>query len=234
MRKYLYTLLLSLSITTSFAQSNFYKLGIGAGTGGNYTFTDVKKGAFSLSSYASFDYLFTPFISGSLEAQFGTLKGGDVITDAHLRQFENGYMAIMVNGKVRAGQFTDFYYNDFLNYTKGFYVGTGIGLIQNNMNKIVRVKPDGSNYIFPGENKSSNLLVPVNVGIDFYFPDSWGDTRYVLNFNFQGNITFGEGLDGYNDPQTMFKNSSPDMYTYLSVGFRYSFGPLGLSRKSIR
>jgi hypothetical protein len=226
--------LLSAFTLTSVAQTNFYKLSVGGGAGANYSFTDVKKGTFSSAGYVNFDYLLTPFITAGMEIQVGTIKGGSRTKDAHLREFTNGYKSFVINGKVRAGQFTDFYLNNFLRYTKGFYLGTGFGIIQNNMTDIIRVKPDGSNYIFPGKDKSTNIVVPLNFGSDFYFQDKWGDIRYVVNVNFQGNVTFGEGLDGYNDPQNIFKNVSPDVYTYLSVGFRYMFGSVGITDRGIR
>src|SRR5690606_26314802 len=133
----------------------------------------------------------------------------------------------------RAGQITDFYYSDFLNYTKGFYLGTGIGQVSND---VTRLQFQSTGYEFPGDAKSKNILVPVNVGIDFYFPDGWGDIRYVFNINYQANFTFGEGLDGYDDTKTIRKNigSAPDIYNFLSIGFKYTFGPKGLTGKSIR
>lgn len=234
MRKFLLTILFASAATLTFAQANFYKLGVAAGLGGNYTFADVKERTLSYGGYIALDYYFTPFITAGLEVQKGVLKGGNEITNAHLRQFENSYLSYTLNAKAALGQFIDYDYSDFLNYTKGFYVGTGIGIINNNMTKIVRIKPDGSNYQFPGKDKSSNIVIPINVGIDFHLFDNWGDVRYILNANLQNNITIGEGLDGYNDPQVIFKNNSPDIYTFFSVGFKYNFGPTGLSSKVIR
>lgn len=206
-------------------------MSVGGGIGGTYSFTDVKKGSFAYAGYGSFDFYFTPFITAGLEAQMGIIKGGDKVNDPHLREFTNAYKAFILNGKVRAGEFTDFYYSDFLNYTKGFYIGTGLGIIQNNMNEVVRYK---GSYKFPGEDKSTNIVLPINVGIDFYFPNGWGDIRYVLNINYQTNFAFGEGLDGYNDPPAKFQNNAPDMYNFFSVGFKYTFGYKGLTGKSIR
>ncbi|MFN0290624.1 hypothetical protein [Pedobacter helvus] len=236
MKKRYLALLLVLFTVTAFGQSNFYKLSVGAGTGGTYSFTDVQKGSFGFASYANLDYNFTPFITGGLEIQMGLVKGGNRVTDPHKREFTNAYQAVMLNTKFRAGEFTDFYYSDFLNYTKGFYLGTGLGYIKNNMNSIVREKLDesGNLYTFPGDDKSSGIVIPINIGIDFYFPDGWGDIRYTLNFNYQTNIVTGEGLDGYNDPKTKFKNNAADIYNFLSVGFKYNFGPKGLTNKTIR
>ncbi|MNR22140.1 hypothetical protein D3C85_1390800 [compost metagenome] len=162
----------------------------------------------------------------------GLLKGGNKETDRYKREFTNAYKAITLNAKFRAGEFTDFYYSDFLNFTKGFYLGTGIGLISNNMNKIVRYR---GTHEYPGMDKKTDIVVPLNIGMDFYFPDGWGDMRYTFNINFQTNVTFGESLDGYNDAIVSgIDNLNPDIYNFLSVGFKYSFGPKGLTRKTIR
>lgn len=238
MKKRYLALSLFFFTVTAFGQSNFYKLSIGGGAGGTYTFTDVKKGNFGYAGYGNIDYYFTPFITAGLEAQMGLLKGGNRNTDPRNREFTNAYQALMVNAKFRAGEFTDFYSSDFLSYTKGFYLGTGVGFIKNNMNSIVRskVEPDGSVYVFPGKDKSSGIMVPVNVGIDFYFPDDWGFIRYVFNVNYQANWTFGEGLDGYDDRQAIRRSigNSPDIYNFLSIGLKYTFGPRGLTSKTIR
>lgn len=232
MKKRYLALLLTLFTVTAFGQSNFYRYSAGGGGGGTYTFTDVKKGKFGFGGYGNIDYHFTPFITAGLELQAGILKGGDILEDPHNREFTNVYKALTLNAKFRAGELTDFYYNDFLDYTKGFYLGTGVGVINNQMKKVVRYK---GTYTFPGDDKGINMVIPLNVGIDFYFPDGWGEMRYTLNINYQANVTIGEGLDGYNDPRTLgFENFNPDIYNFLSIGFKYSFGPKAITRKTIR
>jgi len=229
-KHYLALFLVALTVT-AFGQSNFYRLSVGAGAGGAIPFSDIAKPSISLGYVANLDYHFTPFINAGLEVQKGILKAGP---DDHSRSFSNSYLAYNLNAKFRAGQFTDFYYSDFLNYTKGFYLGTGFGMIQNKVEN-VKIQPI-TNYAFPMADDKPNFVVPINVGIDFYFPDGWGDIRYILNVNYQANWSFGEGLDGYDDTKTIRKNigSAPDIYNFLSIGFKYTFGPKGLTGKSIR
>lgn len=243
MKRYYLALFFWVLVASALAQSNFYLLSGGVGTGGTYTYTDVKKGAFSFAYAGNLDYHFTPFITAGLEVQKGTLKSQDYTKDEHGRGFTNSYIAFSANAKFRAGEFTDFYYSDFLNYTKGFYLSTGLGIIKNkvdnqkskeNTAKDINGNPYTYTYYFPQADTKPNFLLPINVGIDFYFPDGWGDIRYILNINYQTNFTFGEGLDGYNDPKTTFKNNAPDMYNFLSIGIKYTFGPKGLTGKSIR
>lgn len=230
LKKYYSALFLLVFTISAFGQSNFYKLSAGVSAGGTYSFTDIIAPEPSLGYAGNLDFHFTPFITGGLELQKGTLKAGP---DTHERFFSNSYTAITINGKFRAGEFTDFYYSNFLNYTKGFYLGTGFGVIQNKV-KNLQIKSDG--YPFLLADDKPNYVLPINVGIDFYFPDGWGDIRYILNVNYQANWTFGEGLDGYDDTKRIRRNigSAPDIYNFLSVGFKYTFGPKGLTGKSIR
>ncbi|GAB1462687.1 hypothetical protein [Pedobacter sp.] len=233
MKKHYLALFLVVLTVTAFGQSNFYRLSVGAGAGGTYTFTDVQKGQFSYAFAANLDYHITPFITAGIELQKGTLKGADG-DNGHKKAFVNSYLAYNANFKFRAGQVTDFYYSNFLNYTKGFYLGTGIGMVNNDntSDKTIRVQP-GTGFVFDGEPKATSIAIPLNVGIDFYFPDGWGDIRYILNVNYQTNITLGDELDSYN-AKPPFQNTGNDFYNFLSVGFKYTFGPKGLTGKSIR
>ena len=239
MKKTYAALLLVFFAMSANGQSNYFRLSGGLGAGGILSFTDVRYGEPSFAIVGNLDYHFTPFITGGLEMQVGTIKGGgeDGNPDIHGRQFKNAYSSFTVNTKVRIGEFTDFYYNDFLNYTKGFYVGLGAGAIRNNLKGTVirdKIHPDNTTYVFPGVSESVNLHLPFNLGIDFYFPDGWGELRYTLNINYQTSYTFGEGLDGYNDPRSKFMNVAPDMYNFLSIGGKYSFGPKKSTRRNLR
>ncbi|ACU02326.1 outer membrane beta-barrel protein [Pedobacter heparinus] len=229
------TLLLSaLLYVSAAAQSNFYKLGIGGGLGVTQSFADLNKHDYGLAGYGSFDYYFTPFVSMGIEGQMGEINGGDINTDPNNRQFINSYKAFALNAKLYLGALIDYDRSGFTNAIKGLYVGAGAGVIMNKMKFVVREKPNDPNgYVFPGSDSSKDLLVPLNLGIAFNFMDRSGYTRYGLNLNYQANVTLGEGLDGYNDSPIKFKSGNPDVYTYVSIGLKYYFGPMGLSIKSL-
>ncbi|MEE1946312.1 hypothetical protein VRU48_14400 [Pedobacter sp. KR3-3] len=218
-------------------QVNFYKLAAGGGFGATVSYADVRENSQSYAGYGALDYNFTPFVNAGLEVQMGKVKGGNIVTNPHNRQFVNSFMAFSVGGKVALGQFVDYSDSKFLSVVKGLYLGAGLGAIRNKMTYIVRYKPNTQaeypplGYKFPGEDKSTNLLVPLNLGMNFYFKDGYDRLRYVLNFNYQGNFTFGEGLDGYDDPMGTFKNNNPDFYTLFSVGLKYNFGPVGVAKR---
>ena len=216
--------LLALSIS-SFAQTNFYRLKIGAGAGSALAFADLQKKTLSFAGYGTFDYQFSPYINLGLEMQKGELAGGDILFDPHNRQFINSYLSASLNLKISLGEFISDYQrrNDFLNIISGLYGGVGLGIIKN---KISNVRYYDI-YYYPGEDKSTEEIVPFNLGINFNFPDKWGYTRYGVNINLQSTIAIGEGMDGY----TPTVNGKDDIYSFFSVGIRYQFGFMGLDKR---
>lgn len=218
--KKIYILLLSIVLAAPSYGQNFYRLSAGVSAGATYTFTDVDKGNFGYAYQGSLDYYFTPFVTAGIDAQMGVAKGGNVLTDTHSREFTNSYKAFTFNVKIRSGEMTDFYYSPFLSAIQGLYVGAGVGYVQNNMTNIARTK---GTYVFPGEDKSSGLMLPVNLGLDINFPNYYGEVRFIVNINYQSNFVFNDNFDGYNDPIELFRNRAPDMFSVLSVGLKYTF-----------
>lgn len=222
----------------SFAQSNYFKMSYGFGGGLNKSYTDVYKGGYGYTAYGVFDFHVTPFVTVGLEGQYGMVQGGDIVTDLHNRQFVNKYTTISANVKLMLGELVDYDKSEFLYNIRGLYTGIGIGAVNNNITDIVRYKPswaavDPGYGPFPGKDKSLNLLVPLNFGFNYFIYDGYGYMRYIININAQSNFTFGEGLDGYNDSSTKFKNYSPDVYNAYTIGFKYMFGKIKSYRKTL-
>jgi hypothetical protein len=214
------------------AQSNFYKLSIGGGIGYTHSFTDLQKHDFDLAGYGTLDYHFTPFFSLGGELQKGQIVGGSVESDPNERQFVNSYMSAKILGKIALGAFIDYNRNTFSNFAKDLYIGTGAGIIRNRMKSIARIQ-GSTGYVFPGKDLSNDIVFPFDLGLNIYFNSYSGYPRVAININLQTNVTIGEGLDGYDDSPVKFKNSNPDIYNYYSVGIKYHFGPIGISRKSL-
>lgn len=233
MKTILTSIFLSLSLGL-YAQSNFYKLSIGGGAGFTQSFTDVQKHGFGKAVYGVADFMFTPFSSLGLEAQAGRIHGGNLQTDPYHREFTNSYKSVTINGKLYLGGIVDHKHSNFLNQIKGLYAGAGVGVIKNVILNPKRNNPDNPSQKYPGQNNSYEATIPLNLGINYYLPDRNGHYRYVLNLNYQSNITLGEGLDGYDNSTLTFKNGSPDVYHYYSIGLRYNFGPMGLSSKTFK
>ncbi|WP_285059733.1 outer membrane beta-barrel protein [Pedobacter ginsengisoli] len=216
----------------AFAQTNFNKLSVGAGYGLTQSFTDVNKNDFAPSAYGTLDYFFTPFLSLGGELQYGKIKAGPAANDPTQRQFTNSYKAASLNARLYLGALVDYDRSNFLNAVKWLYVGGGAGIVRNNITRITRVNKSTGND-FPGRNASFELMVPINVGISYYFPSQSGNHRFALNLNLQSNLTMGEGLDGYDNSSETFKDGVPDIYNFYSIGVKYHFGLLGLSKKSL-
>ncbi|SDG07479.1 hypothetical protein SAMN05421827_103143 [Pedobacter terrae] len=222
----------------SFAQSSYFNMSYGFGGGINNSYTDVYQGSIGYTTYGVFDFHITPFVTLGLEGQYGLIQGGDIETDPNNRQFVNKYTALSANVKLMLGEVVDYYQSEFLYKIRGLYAGLGIGIINNNITDIVRIKPawaaSNPGYgPFPGENKTLNMMVPLNLGFNYYINDGYGYMRYVINFNAQSTVTLGEGLDGYNDVRTQFKNFSPDIYSSFTLGFRYMLGNIKTYRRTL-
>jgi hypothetical protein len=58
--------------------------------------------------------------------------------DASGRYFTNSYFSFNIHGDLQAGEIMDFGDSWILDRLKGFYIGTGLGFIHNNMTSIQR------------------------------------------------------------------------------------------------
>lgn len=218
---------------------NYGRYGIGINASLNRPYADLKSAndgkSFNITGY----YNLTPYIPIGLELQSGSLSGGSIVTDAHRREFKNQYLALIAHGDFALGEVIDYDNSFFMHLVKDIYLGTGVGLISNKMAFIQRtnlnpsvVYPVGT-YTFPGTDRSLELLVPVRFGIDLKVYNSYDEPFMNINIGYIHNITWGEGLDGYTDPASGFKNNSPDQYRQIVVGLKFNFGSTVPYTKSI-
>ena len=214
------------------AQSNFYKISVGGGAGLTRSYTDLEEHNFGEALYGTADFFFTPFLSLGLEAQKGNVKGGQSNMEPSGMRFKNNYLSATVNGKVFLGEFIKYQHSTFLEQIKGLYLGSGVGLIHNRLVNLKRNNRDEPNRVY--KYSSTDAVIPLNVGLNYYLPNKKGFYRYVVNVNYQSNITLGEGLDGYDPATIRFENGNPDIYTYLTLGVKYNIGPLGVSKKTFK
>jgi hypothetical protein len=226
---YISILCIALSLP-AFSQENFYKVSLGAGAGITRVFGDLNKSLNSMAIYGTADYYLIPFVSVGLEGQVGHLKGGDK-DDQYHRYFNNNYIAGSVNAKAHLGAFLDrgFRTTPVEEVINGIYVGTGVGIIRNRVSETYHVlNGNGQRPTYDqGRDRSIDAFLPVNVGIDYSLKDFRGYDRFLINLNFQGNLSFGEGMDGYDDSPVYTHNQYADIYIYPSVGIKYNFGLVG-------
>ena len=213
------------------AQSNFYKLSLGGGAGFTKSYADLQEHNYGEAIYGTADFSFTPFLSLGFEIQNGTVKGGQSNLDKYNRKFKNNYRSVSANGKVYLGAFVDYQNSLFFEYIKGLYLGAGIGAIQNRVNEL---QSEANAHPQVYNSQSKEIFIPLNLGINYYIPDKNGHYRYVVNLNYQSNITLGEGLDGYDYSTVRYENGNPDVFTYITLGIKYNFGLIGVSNKTFK
>ena len=121
----------------------------------------------------------------------------------------------------------------FLNIVKGFYAGAGFGFISNT-NSVQRTSIYQPSYVFPGHNNSLDLMVPIRVGYEFKIFNDYNEPEFAIDLGYIHTFAFGEGLDGYDDPSSKFKNNAIDQYRQIAISFKYFFGNVVSFNKLIR
>jgi len=213
---------------------NFTNYSIGVGGGLTRAFADVAKQINKSAFNGNLNYNYSPYTTFTGELQIGKLAGGDRITDPNTRAFENSFVAAIAYGDFQAGEIIEYRYSTLLNILKNFYVGTGAGIIHNRMISIQRVSLNNPGYVFPGQDVSTELMLPVRFGYEFKLYNFYREPFVRINVGYQMNWVYGEGLDGYNDPPSKFKNNHVDRYAVLGVGIKYGFGNPVSYKKPIR
>lgn len=239
MKKYILFFVLACSgAVTVKAQSgyNYYEFGIAAGASYGKAEADLKKQDYHPAFNFNLVYNYSPFLPIVLELQKGTFSGGGPTRaeDASGRYFTNSYISLNFHADLQAGEIIDYSDSWFLDKIKNFYVGTGIGFIYNKITRIERYNrfPENDVHVFPdpgsaegfrGKDKGFNLIIPLRFGYEFKIYDDYNMPRYGIDIGIQHYYDIGEGLDGYNDPVSKYKNNALDQYVFVSVGIKYNF-----------
>lgn len=201
---------------------NFTRYAIGTGASYIRGYTNLNQQDNHFAKNINFTYYYTGYIPLTAEIQSGTLSGGNLITDPSNRFYINHYIALIFHGDFQLGQLIDMD-GFFPNLAKNFYAGTGFGFISNN-NTLQRYSISDPTYRFPGQNQSINLMMPIRFGYEYKFYNRFDEPVIRINIGYEHNIVFGEGLDGYDDPPTNFKNNNNNQYRQISIGIKYDFG----------
>lgn len=193
----------------------------------------MKQNNNNLSFNADIYYNYSPYLPFAFEIQAGKLSGGNFVTDPSHRFFTSNFVTASLHGDLQLGEITDFDNRWLMQRLKGFYLGTGIGLM---MNKVKNLRDDvvDIGHVFPGEDNSITLLVPLRFGYDFKVYNMYDENFMNIYIGYVHNLTFAEGMDGYNDPPTKFKNNAQDMFRQFTIGVKFNFGNSVSYNKSIR
>jgi hypothetical protein len=215
--------------TKAQAGYNYQEFGISAGASYMRGYTNIPRQDNQIGFNLNLIYNFNPYIPIELELQKGKLAGGGLTVDKDRfgRQYTNNIIAVYLHADIQFGSFIDYGDDWFSSTVKNFYVGSGIGFLRNN-NTVQRtnvILANGPlNYVFPGKDVSTNFSIPLRVGYEFKIFDSYNEPSMAIDIGYVHNLVFGEGLDGYDDPTSKFKNNATNQYRQITIGFKYYFG----------
>jgi hypothetical protein len=218
---------------------NYQELGIGGGASYIRGYTNVKKQYSHPAFNFNFIYNYNPYVPIEAEIQSGTLSGGGLLPsqDRYGREYVNNYKAIILHGDYQFGAGLDYSNSRFLQFIKDFYLGTGVGLVDNN-NKVQRTNLypiDGPlTYVFPGSDKSIDIDLPLRFGYELKIYDAYNIPSLAIDLGYIHSIVFNSGLDGYNDSRSIFKHNSQDQYRQFTIMVKYYFGTVTSYTKLIR
>jgi hypothetical protein len=220
---------------------NYQEWGVGGGLSYERGYTNITYQNSHIGFNLNAIYNFNPYLPIEFEIQKGTLSGGGVGAHGQIdstyddfgRFYTNNYIAAIVHADFQLGGAIDYGDSFFLNIVKNFYLGTGFGVLSSS-NVVNRYAPNDPSYKFPGSNSSINLIIPIRFGYEFKIYDSYNEPSMALDIGYIHSLDFGEGLDGYNDPSSKFKNDAIDQYRQITVMFKFFFGNVTSYNKLIR
>jgi hypothetical protein len=241
LKKYILFLVITFAAIGAKAQSgyNYQEFGIGAGASYIRGYTNIARQYNHPAFNVNFIYNYNPYVPIEAEVQVGQLSGGGttVNLDPYGRQYFNNYKALIIHGDFQLGAGIDYSNNWFLQIVKDFYIGTGAGLISNTVKaQRTNVLPQNGplTYVFPGHDNSLDLMLPLRAGYEFKIYDSYNEPSVAIDIGYIHTFVFNEGLDGYDDPPSKFKNNAPDQYRQITFMVKYYFGNVTSYNKLIR
>ncbi|MBS1533025.1 MAG: hypothetical protein JSU01_22180 [Bacteroidetes bacterium] len=241
----LFTFVFSVILAKAQLGYNYKMYGIGLDVSYERGYTNVTRQDNHIGANLNFIYNYSPYIPVVAELQFGTLSGGGLTPklDPYGRQFTNNFEAFLIHADFQLGEVIDYSQSGLLNVLKNFYFGTGFGFVFNN-NTTQRTNVFyGENglpnygpptYVFPGVNGGVNLDVPLRFGYEFKLYNFYEEPYLAFDIGYVHSLVFGEGLDGYNDPPSKFKNNATDQYRQIQIGVKFFFGNITSFNKLIR
>ena len=227
---------ISLSVSAQIGY-NYDQFSFGAGISSVKIHGDLHK-AYSQAAYNfNINYHYTPFVTFSTEAQFGRLQSANVdTTKGYYGEYSsNKYTAVIFHADVQLGEFIN-YNDDFssipiltkiLNGAKNIYVGTGVGVIFNNMESINRVDVADPNLVFTGLDKSNEIIIPVRIGYEYKIYNAYDEPQIRLDLGYQANFSMGDNMDGFKS------GHYSDWYSQLTFGIKIGIGGVTSYRKPI-
>lgn len=202
-----------------------YDIGFGANV--NKVYGDAETTKNTPSGYVNFTYNYTPYVNYIAEFQTGILEGGSV-TSMSGRYFRNIYKAGIFRVQLQAGEFINYSDSKFFNGLKNIYISSGFGYVINDITSINRTSQVVAGYTTPGDDKASELFIPVRLGYEFKFFNKYDEPSFKVDIGAQYNYDFGDNLDGFK------AGVSKDKFLQYSIAFKFALGGVVSYHKKIQ
>ncbi|MBW4888224.1 hypothetical protein KXQ82_00790 [Mucilaginibacter sp. HMF5004] len=256
-------LLVQASIFTANAQIGYNYAQWSLGTGISYLkgSTNVQ----SESSHPAFNfnlgYNVSPYISVTLDYQFGKLSGGyneyypkavaalditdpnyatmfqlltktyDLLDPYHL-SYTNNFQKLNIYADVQLGEFMDYANDGIINkILKNIYVGSGVGLVFNSISDNNDRLSPDGTYYIGGSDNSQDVVIPLRVGYQHKIFNNYDMPSVLIEVGYQRNWVLGYGLDGYADPLVVKKTF--EQFGGFNIGVKFNFGSITSYRRPI-
>lgn len=199
LKKILLIPFLILKFNFSFSQAirPFKLFDIGTGVNLNKVAGDAETYTNTTSFNFNLTYNANPYLNLVTDLQFGKLAGGDSVATLTGRQFQNSFKSIAFRSQFQLGLLLKGKDDILINSLRNFYVGAGVGAIDNNIDKINRTSKKLPGFTTNGINRSLEVYFPLRVGYDYKVKNAFKETLFKLDFGYQYNLGIGDNIDGF-------------------------------------
>ena len=207
----------------------FNNYSVGVGVGYSTIYGDLKKSGHAPVILANISRHIGSMITIGLEVQKGEITSNTPANDYTTGLTEtNQFTAVNLNGRLNLSKVIKNPQDIFTKLISNCYVGTGVGLIDNDLTNITdKFKPTDTKTLSLDIKKSSMpAVLPFNFGFNIYLKKALGFTGAQLNVNYHIAYSFNDYVDGYSFLTTTTKNQYNDVYSILSVGLSFYLGHL--------
>lgn len=204
---------------------NAHNFSVGFGLGSSKVYGDLAHSNPQPVYIGYFEKNLGPTISYGWTVSVGDMSARD--PKSHLRSF-NHFTSVDQHITVELGTLfsafdREYYDNMLLRVIGGVYGGVGLGIINNDIKRIASLNDNLAGSIKTNNAamvpNSTSLYIPMNVGFNLHVPKFWKFKGCVFNANYQYSMTMSDYIDGYRP--NFSANKKNDVYTVMSVGFRF-------------
>lgn len=223
LKKLIFSFLICVSALAANAQIgyNYSQYDLGASVGFNSAKTDFVLPRNTYSFIGHFTYNYTPYVNFIAEIQAGAIKADSlVVLPGTGVNFANDFTTVSFRAQLQAGELFDYSQSQIMNGLKNFYISSGVGVVYTNL-KVYELDQ------LLVENKSSTIYIPLKVGYEFKFFNSYNEPFLKLDAGYQMNYVLSDNFDGI----TSGKYS--DAFTQFVIGLKFAIGGKTSYRKAI-